>query len=225
VFLVADSAVVEALDHEPVVLEDAPTGGDRWVEVAVAAYQDDVGDVVLAGDGPDDWARMPIEEQEPTLAANGATIIGSDVALGEPPRTRVARPARVSRIRTTDDRIEFDVDRVGTPVLVKTSYFPNWKASGADGPWRVAPNLMVVVPTARHVSLHYGYTGVDVLGWVLTLLGLAGAVILARRPPVRYEDEDDEAALTAGAAVTTETGEQAGEPSPRQPDPVVTTPT
>ena len=61
-------------------------------------------------------------------------------------------------------------------MLVKASYFPNWKADGAEGPWRVGPNLMVVVPTSTHVSLHYGYTTVDYLGWFLTLLGVVGLV-------------------------------------------------
>ena len=40
------------------------------------------------------------------------------------------------------------------PVLVKVSYFPNWQVSGADGPYRVAPNEMVVIPTSTHVSMY-----------------------------------------------------------------------
>jgi len=39
--------------------------------------------------------------------------------------------------------------QIGQPVLVKVSYFPNWKASGAKGPYRVTPNLMVVIPRSR----------------------------------------------------------------------------
>ena len=86
---------------------------------------------------------------------------------------------------TGDDRVSFDVDRVGSPVLVKVSYFPNWKATGADGPWRVTPNFMVVVPTARHVSLHYGRTAVDDAGLGLTVIGvvaLGGLAWLDHRP-------------------------------------------
>jgi hypothetical protein len=51
---------------------------------------------------------------------------------------------------------------------------------------------MVVVPTANHVDLHYGYTGVDLAAIVLTLLGIAGVVLLARAgavtvaPPTRF---------------------------------------
>ena len=61
-------------------------------------------------------------------------------------------------------------------MLVKASYFPNWKADGADGPWRIGPNLMVVVPTANHVELGYGRTGIDWLATLLTLGGVAGVV-------------------------------------------------
>ena len=71
-------------------------------------------------------------------------------------------------------------------MLVKASYFPNWKVSGAKGPFRVTPNEMVVIPTRTHVSLYYGTTPVDDLGWFVTLLGLAALVWLWRRPPVRY---------------------------------------
>ena len=69
-------------------------------------------------------------------------------------------------------------------MLVKVSDFPNWQASGAEGPYRVTPNLMVVVPTAKHVSLHFGRTSVDYLAILMTLLGIAGLVVLARRPAI-----------------------------------------
>jgi hypothetical protein len=68
---------------------------------------------------------------------------------------------------------------VGTPVEVKVSYFPNWHVSGADGPWRVAPNLMVVVPTSHDVTLTYGASPADRVGQVVTLASVAAAVTLA----------------------------------------------
>jgi hypothetical protein len=45
---------------------------------------------------------------------------------------------------------------------------------------------MVVVPTSRHVTMHYGYTPVDAFGWLLTLAGLALVITLARRAPVAF---------------------------------------
>ena len=77
------------------------------------------------------------------------------------------------------------------PVLVKTSYFPNWEASGASGPYRVAPNFMVVVPEDTHVELTYGRTGVEYVSYFLTLLGIVGVVLLWRRPPFRFTPEPE----------------------------------
>ena len=89
--------------------------------------------------------------------------------------------ATVSRVRLGRDTVSFHVDKPGTPVLVRVSYFPNWRVEGARGPWRVTPNFMVVVPTTNDVTLHYGYTGVEALGWLVSLIGLAGVVLLFRR--------------------------------------------
>ncbi|HEX5096520.1 MAG TPA: hypothetical protein VFX21_10920, partial [Acidimicrobiia bacterium] len=87
---------------------------------------------------------------------------------------------KVTDIDERPDKISFHVDKVGVPVVVKTSFFPNWEASGADGPYRLAPNLMVVVPTKNDVTLHYGMTGVDWLGRLFTLFGIVGLIALAR---------------------------------------------
>ncbi len=118
--------------------------------------------VELAQSGPASWPRTPVGHIRP-----------------------VARPVpstRVTAVRQTDSSISFHVSRPGTPVLVKVSYFPNWHASGAQGPWRVTPNLMVVVPTSHDVSLTYGTTSADNLGQVATVLGLVAVVALGLVP-------------------------------------------
>ena len=112
----------------------------------------------------------------------------------------------MSNLDVGTDHIEFDVDRPGSPVLVKVSYFPSWHASGADGPYRVAPNLRVVGPTGRHVGLSYGREPVDWLGYLVTALGIALVVLLAGRPPLRVE-----------VARTTGEPAAAGEPPPDVP--------
>ena len=52
------------------------------------------------------------------------------------------------------------------------------RVSGADGPYRATPNFMVVVPTEKHVELHYARTGVEWLGIWLTGVGLMGLGVL-----------------------------------------------
>jgi hypothetical protein len=167
VFEVADADLVEPLTNLPAVLTDVGDAQGEWLPTAVDWYLDpSAQDVFLAADGPPEWPRIEADDV--------------------PPIEPVAQ-ATVSDIRTGDDRISFDVDQVGVPVLVKASYFPNWEADGAEGPWRVTPNLMVVVPTDPHVELHYGWTAIDLLGWALTLGGIVGLVVLARRPPVAVD--------------------------------------
>ena len=68
---------------------------------------------------------------------------------------------------------------MGVPVEVKVSYFPNWRAAGANGPWRVAPNLMVVVPTGHDVTLRYARSGADKVGGAITLAAVVAAAVLA----------------------------------------------
>jgi hypothetical protein len=85
----------------------------------------------------------------------------------------------VSKIHEDPSTISFHVSEIGKPVLVRTSYFPNWKVSGATGPYRVAPNMMVVVPTSHDVKLTYGLTPVDWLGRLGTVFGIVGLIVLA----------------------------------------------
>jgi hypothetical protein len=58
---------------------------------------------------------------------------------------------------------------------------------------------MVVVPTETHVELSYGRTGVEFLSYGLTLLGLAGLVLLIRHPRYGFSGRARVAA-EAGAA-------------------------
>jgi hypothetical protein len=79
----------------------------------------------------------------------------------------------------TDQAIDFTTDRIGEPHVVKVSYFPNWHAEGAKGPWLLSPGLMVVVPTQAHVRLVYRDTSVEIAGKAFTALGLAILVLPA----------------------------------------------
>jgi hypothetical protein len=169
VYRVADSPLVSGLDHEPVVMTDAPRGGRGWQDAAVDWFQErDLWDVPFTSDGPKSWDRITEEDRR------------------DPPRTRV-RPAKVSNIEATPSAISFTVDRPGTPVLVKSSYFPNWKVTGAEGPYRATPNFMVVVPTEREVTLTYARTTpVEGLGWLVTGGGVAGLMFLRRRGAVPF---------------------------------------
>jgi hypothetical protein len=185
VFQVADSELVVPLTHEPVVLtgigkghtcDSVPIAEDPrgrkckgWLDPSIDWYIDEsLWGTPLAESGPDDWARVDAHDWMADHKAPSETL----------------DPVQVSDISSDDDEVSFSVDQVGVPVLVRVSYFPNWKVEGAEGPYRVTPNLMVVIPTEKDVRLHYGYVPVDLVSWALTFAGLGLLVVLVRRGPI-----------------------------------------
>ena len=81
-------------------------------------------------------------------------------------------PVEVSDVVMDEQDISFHVDQVGVPVLVKVSYFPNWTAHGAEGPYRIAPNMMVVIPTSNDVRLTFDRSTSDIFFYALTGIGI-----------------------------------------------------
>ena len=163
-YLVLNSPRVHPLADQPVVMEGLNNSPQlKYLKVMDTWYLNpSAWDVYLAAAGPSKWARVPYDD--------------TNVPVTPEPKTTV------SDVVEHNASISFNVSRVGVPVVVAISYFPNWHVSGAEGVYRVSPNLMVVVPTSHHVSLSYGYTPVDFEGYALTLLALVGLLFLVRRP-------------------------------------------
>jgi hypothetical protein len=163
VYLVHDSSMVVPLTEQPTVLRGVGPQQSSWLKLALQWYDNpaDWGQQLVA-DGPPSWPHRP--------PATALSSIGTPLAV-----------TRVSHIRTTTDSISFHVSRTGVPVLVRTSYFPAWHASGAAGPWRAEPNLMVVVPSSHQVTLSYGSTSAGWAGLALSVLGLLILLALLRR--------------------------------------------
>ena len=164
IYLVLGSSRAHPLADQPVVMEGLNNSSQaKYLKVMVNWYNDPSDwDVYLASSGPSNWVRVPYGDTTVPVKPEPVTSV-SDI---------VEHNASVS----------FSVSRLGVPVVVTTSYFPNWQVSGAEGVYRVSPNLMVVVPTSHHVKLWYGTTPVDYAGWLLMIVALAGLVVLVRRP-------------------------------------------
>jgi hypothetical protein len=152
-FLVKDAPVVAGLSALPNVVTSLTTG-TAWQNANVHWWLTPATwGVALASSGPASWPRV-----------------------ATPARTRLVPvvPATVTGIRQGISSISFHVSRVGVPVIVRTSYFPSWHATGALGPYRVSPNLMAVVPTSTSVELDYGSTPAHTAGVLVTLLAVLG---------------------------------------------------
>ena len=194
------AVLVEALDVVPVVIDGVRDHQDQWLDVGIEWF-DELDAARPASTGPETWRRVDVDEVSPRYEAEGTKLAGSigpeDRALSEIlPIDDVLETTAVSNIVADTDRISFSVDQVGTPVLIRASYFPSWKANGADGPYRVAPNFMVVVPTQTDVELVFGRTATDWTAILLTLLGIGALVAMALgvrirpRPIALAPDED-----------------------------------
>ena len=171
VFLVQDSSIVQALEYEPLVSEGPFFGKRSWIDPAVNWFNDESRWLVpIADDGPEAWPRVPVEE------IDGPT---SALRFGNQ-SSRKLESLKITEVSVSNEEISFEVDEVGIPVIVKTSYFPNWSASGADGPFRITPNWMVVIPSEDKVELRYGRTSVENFGLLLTVLGILVLAVMKR---------------------------------------------
>ena len=135
------------------------TGSDgqelpSFFDMALEWYEDvDNLDRWVVTDGPEEWPRIESLEDRP------------NVPLDTPENA-------VSDIVVDNHRISFTTTAIGVPHLVKVSYFPNWEAQGAEGPWRATPSLMVVVPTSEQVVLEFEDTWAENGGKVASAVGL-----------------------------------------------------
>ena len=192
IFHLPATETVAALSYLPAVYEasdggilssiaggDDPVGPDGqplpgFHDMALEWYEDiDQMHRMVTADGPEDWPRITSLSQRP------------NVELDVP-----ADP--VSDIVVEDHRISFRTTAVGLPHVVKVSYFPNWESTGADGPWRATPSLMVVVPTQEDVVIEFADTFAESGGKVLTLGGVVLLVIAGTVWSRSRREEDDD---------------------------------
>lgn len=89
-------------------------------------------------------------------------------------------------VKLTPFRIKFHTDYPGLPHIVKVSYFPAWKVSGAKKIYPVSPGFMMIVPDSSDVELYYCATFWDRLGNLLSICGLLIIIYCAvlRRQPL-----------------------------------------
>jgi hypothetical protein len=175
VFRLPESDLVEIASFEPVVYDPPAAGlGDRveafitdtdgqdFESVAIQWYADPGNsEYWMAETGPPAWQRV-----DATLDG-----LGSSSPLGS--------SGAVSQVILDDHQISFTTSAVGVPHLIKVSYFPNWEASGAAGPFRAAPAFMVVIPTQQDVRLDFARSDAETGGAALSLAAVLMVLLAA----------------------------------------------
>ena len=191
VYRVANSDVVTPLAMQPVVANISSNNPrERWLEVGTSWFQQpEVWTTPIADNGPIEWQRVDVavdeslREGEPNSNNRRVDVVKPATALTPVPLD----PVVVSNVDIGEESVKFSVDKIGVPVLVRVSYFPNWKVDGAKGPYRVAPNMMVVIPTNTNVSMHFGWNIRDYVAYLLSFAGIAWIVVNRRRSKLAAE--------------------------------------
>lgn len=176
IYALPETQLVEAARFVPSVYEvpergmlaaligsETVTGADgeplaSFHDMALEWYDDvDNLDRWIVADGPESWQRIEnLDEREAELTGVSEGVV-SDVVVD-------------------DHLISFHTEAVGVPHLVKVSYFPNWEATGAEGPYRAAPSLMVVIPTETDVVIEFNDTWAELSGKILTVAGILALI-------------------------------------------------
>jgi hypothetical protein len=159
IYLIKNSPMVQALRHDPNVVANVSSQAKWLVANQTWWLTPSLQKVYLAMSGPSTWPRAA----HVTSMTSGATLPS----------------VSVTQVKDGLQSLSFHVSRIGVPMLVKISYYPRWHVTGATGPYRVSPNLMVVVPTSRTVSLNYTSTPALSIGNLVTdLTVLAGFIAI-----------------------------------------------
>jgi hypothetical protein len=158
VYEVPEHGILDSLTGSSTVTGSEGQELPSFFDMALEWYEDiDNMDRLVVADGPADWPRIESLDQRPATPLETPEDAVSDVSVD-------------------DHRISFTTSAVGVPHLIKVSYFPNWTAEGAEGPWRATPSLMMVVPTSEHVVLEFQDTWAETGGKVATGLALAALI-------------------------------------------------
>ncbi len=126
-----------------------------------------------------DWYLNPQNTDNPVIYDDGSDSLGkfseiSKEELSSVPPDPIAERGEILWENVEREKIEFETTGIGQPHLIKVSYFPNWKADGAEGPYLVSPSFMLVIPTQNVVTLNYGMStphktslGLTISGWAI----------------------------------------------------------
>jgi hypothetical protein len=160
VYEVAGVSLVQGLTRRPVVVTSAGDSGDAlaWLDAATPWFANQTG-ARPAGGGPPSWPRV----SSPPDAIDGPRLA----------------PVKVTHVVAGSDSVSFHVDRTGIPVEVRMSYFPWWHATGAQGPWKLDPDDLVVIPTTHDVVVTAGPRLVDRISLVISGLAVLATIGLA----------------------------------------------
>lgn len=147
VYEIEGSAVVEAVKREPGISQTLPLWGESTWNGKVREW----------------LKRLDADVFE------GVYLVESAPLEVDWTGRATYEPVEVSNVVVDDEAVQFSVDRLGVPIVIRMGYTEQWVAVGAEGPYHVAPHGMIVVPTQHDVELHFIHPDAERQGLIISL--------------------------------------------------------
>lgn len=173
IFELETDGYVTVPKYEPMLRDDP-----EWLDLSLRWYQEpDLFDTPIV------WDFMSSITDQEFLSEKLARLDGGIEDAVRINARMSDGPAPVIVESIENDRITFTTNRVGEPHWVKISYFPNWKAKGAHGPYLASPSFMMVIPTQEEVTLEFDAATPDRIGATISIAAifLCASLLLVRR--------------------------------------------
>ncbi len=167
-----DSQYVEPLTREPilVVTDDWRTFSFKWFPL-------DYNDVPLVfssaiSDYELEHFRLVILDKDVEIKNTNIQTFTPDELLKALESSKELKGDCLVTSNLEEEEISIQTNCLGKPLIVKTSYFPNWMVKGAEKIYLASPSIMLIFPEQENVLIYYGTTFSDYLGNLSTILGL-----------------------------------------------------
>ena len=85
----------------------------------------------------------------------------------------------IKNLSITNSTISFSTNLPNQLHLIKVSYFPNWEIINGEGPFRVSPSFMAVIPYDNEVVLKFTNTRTENIFNIISIIFLIFSVTLA----------------------------------------------
>ena len=67
----------------------------------------------------------------------------------------------ITDFKLEKNKISFKTNQPNKLHLIKVSYFPNWNIQDGEGPYRITPSFMAIVPYSNNVEIDFLLNGAE----------------------------------------------------------------
>jgi hypothetical protein len=145
IYEVEGSRIVEIPKYQPVFAKK-----EKWKDVSLKWFKSDFIDVPIV------FTNEKRENSIERLENINKIPLNANCSIEE---------------NVSNEEIKIRTNCIGIPLLVKVSYFPNWKVEGANKIYLTSPAFVVIYPNSENVRIYYRVDVIDIFGIIITIIG------------------------------------------------------